>query len=252
MALKAVKYSLYFLIVLFAGTGSAEEGHIVDLERYFPDEIGMSWTYQGTIDEKIQQIATYTNISTVKGVMKKDGVEVKIFTQSNQANDGPAEQYFSRNEDSIVYHGGKPTTPFEGRLVPYLVVQFPLRVGESFTQVQKAGIPFGQDLDGDGIEELADVVATVTVEGFETVSTPAGLFEKALKLGGLMKIKLTLSKNNEAFELIDKTINWFALDIGMIKGSETIEFPEVDNIPATATVIHEVLSTMPEKGTLSP
>ncbi|MFQ5589180.1 MAG: hypothetical protein ACE5F7_10105 [Nitrospiria bacterium] len=234
-----------FLVALHV-PGAVAEGPIPDIERYFPDDIGMRWTYQGAIDDKVQKIATYTNVSTVKGTMKKDGVEVKVITESNQANQGPAERYFSRNEDSIVYHGGEPSTPFEDRLVPYLVMQFPLSVGESFVQVEKKAVPYGQDLDGDGIEELAEVSASVTAAGFETVSVPAGLFKNALKLTGLMKIKLTLSKTNEQFELIDKTANWFARDIGMVKGIETIEFPEVDNIPATATVIKEDLSVLPQ------
>ncbi len=248
--MKVMNIIVIALLMTSTLTANAEEGPIPELERYFPDEIGMRWTYEGTIDEKVQKIATYTNVSTVKGTTRKDGVEVKIFTESNQANQGPAEHYFSRNDDSVVYHGGEPTTPFESKLVPYLVMQFPLRVGQSFTQVEKSAVPYGQDLDGDGIEELAAVMAKVTVEGFEAVSVPAGRFEKALKLTGLMKIKLTLSKNNELFELVDETTSWFARDIGMVKGIETIKFPAVDTIPATSTVIKEALSALPEKNTV--
>lgn len=238
-----------FLVVLFllSSTGGAQAlTPIKDIERYFPDEIGMRWTYEGTIEEKIQQIAFFTNVSTVKGTIRKDGVEVKVFTESNQGNQGPAENYFSRNEDSIVYHGGEPTTEFEEKLVPYLVMQFPLQVGESFTQVEKKAIPFGRDLDEDGIEELAEVKAMVTVVGFETVSVPAGVFKDALRLNGLMSIRFTLSSSNEVVELVDKTETWFVLNVGMVKGVETIEFPEIGTIPETVSVIKEVLTTLPE------
>ncbi|VAX29978.1 hypothetical protein MNBD_NITROSPIRAE01-2084 [hydrothermal vent metagenome] len=239
----------YVLLGIFlnALTSANAASPIKDAGRYFPDDIGLTWTYEGTIEEKIQQIATYTNMTTVKGTTKKDGVKVTIFTESNKGNQGPSESYFSRNTDSIVYHGGEPTTTFEEKLVPYLVMQFPLHEGESFIQVEKKTIPFGADLDQDGIEELAEVKADITVAGYETVSVPAGIFKDALKLNGLMTIQFTLSKDNTVVELTDKTTTWFALDLGMVKSLETVEFPEIGTIPKTSTVIKEVLKSLPEK-----
>ncbi len=242
-------FFFYVLMAIFlnALTSANAAPPIKDAGRYFPDDIGMTWTYEGIIEEKIQQIATYTNITTVKGTTKKDGVKVTTFTESNKGNQGPSESYFSRNTDSIVYHGGEPTTTFEEKLVPYLVMQFPLYEGKSFIQVEKKTIPFGADLDQDGIEELAEVKADITVAGYETVSVPAGVFKNALKLNGLMTIKFTLSKDNTVVELTDKTTTWFALDLGMVKSLETVEFPEIGTIPQTSTVIKEVLKTMPKK-----
>ncbi len=245
------KTSFFFYVVLgiFLTTWTSANAAppIKDAGRYFPDKIGLTWTYEGTIEEKIQQIATYENITIVKGMSKKDGVEVTIFTESNKANQGFSESYLSRNADSIVYHGGEPTTAFEEKLVPYLVMKFPLHEGESFTQVEKKTIPFGTDLDQDGIEELAEVKAELSVAGFETVSVPAGVFKDALKLTGLMTIKFTLSKDNSVVELTDKTTTWFAQDIGMVKTIETVEFPKIGPIPKTSTVIKEMLKEMPKK-----
>jgi len=238
---------LLVLSLLLSSVGAKAGEPIKDADRYFPDEVGMRWTYEGTIEEKIQQIATYTNITTVKGFMQKDGVKVTVFTESNEGNQGPSESYFSRNEDSIVYHGGDPTTAFEEKLVPYLVMKFPLHLGESFGQVEKKAIPFGRDLDEDGIEELAEVKAEVTAAAFETVSVPAGVFKNAFRLDGFMTIRFTLSTNNKVVELVDKTTTWFALDIGMVKAIETIAFPEIGPIPETSSVIKEVLKIPPKK-----
>lgn len=239
----------YVLIgVLFNSfTLANAETPLQDAKRYFPDAIGMRWTYEGTIEEKIQQIATYTNITTVKGTTKKDGVKVRIFTESNKGNQGPSESYFSRNADSIVYHGSDPTTAFEEKLVPFLVMKFPLHLDESFVQVEKKSIPFGRDLDQDGIEELVEVKAEATIVGYETVSVPAGVFKDALKITGLMTIRFTLSANNAVVELIDNTTTWLALDVGMVKSIETIAFPEIGPIPQTSTVIKEMLKKMPER-----
>lgn len=237
----------FVLLGLLSTVNAQSASPIEDAGRYFPDDIGMRWTYEGTIEEKIQQIATFTNIATIKGFTKKDGVKVTIVTESNEGNQGPSESYFSRNADSIVYHGGEPTTAFEEKLVPYLVMKFPLHPGESFVQLEKKAIPFGRDLDQDGIEELAEVKAEITVAGFETVSVPAGVFKNAFKLNGFMSIKFTLSANNEVVELTDKTTTWFALDVGMVKSIETVEFPEIGLIPQTSSVIKEVLKSMPER-----
>ncbi len=246
---KKTPISFYMLLGVFLNTLASANAAppIKDSGRYFPDDIGLTWTYEGTIEEKIQKIATYANITTVKGTTKKDGVKVTIFTESNKANQGFSESYFSRNTDSIVYHGGDPTTTFEEKLVPYLVMQFPLHEGESFVQVEKKTIPFGADLDQDGIEELAEVKADITVTGYETVSVPAGVFKDALKLNGLMTIQFTLSKDNTVVELTDKTTTWFALDVGMVKSLETVEFPQIGTIPKTSTVIKEMLKTMPKQ-----
>lgn len=247
--LKKSPLFFYVLSGLLVGTAASLNAAppVKDAGRYFPDEVGMRWTYEGTIEEKIQQIATFTNITTVKGFKQKDGVNVIVFTESNEGNQGPSQSYFSRNADSIVYHGGEPTTAFEEKLVPYLVMKFPLHVGESFVQVEKKAVPFGRDLDQDGIEELAEVKAEVTVAGFETVSVPAGVFKDAFKLNGFMSIKFTLSSNNTVVELTDKTTTWFALDVGMVKSIETVAFPEIGPIPKTSSVIKEVLKIMPEK-----
>ncbi|MDC4222750.1 MAG: hypothetical protein MPW15_00525 [Candidatus Manganitrophus sp.] len=108
---------------------------------------------------------------------------MKIFTESNQADEGPAESYFFRDKEGISYFGGQPTTPFESQLVPYRVIRFPLILNKPFSQIDKS-ISFGRDLDEDGKEETAVVQAEIVARGFETVSVPAGVFKDSLKLEG--------------------------------------------------------------------
>jgi len=215
---------------------------IGNIERYFPDEVGMTWTYQGTIADDVMRIATYTNVSTVSGLAKKNGVSVKVFQETNQANEGPSESYFLMDAKGIDYHGGEPTTEFENQLIPYRIIQFDLALHQPFSQLNKRGISFGRDYDQDGIDEMADVYAEITAEGFETVSVPAGVFNNALKMKGLMVIRLTLSDSGEVVHIIDRTHTWFALDVGTVKGVESIEFPQFEGLPPLSTVITESLS----------
>jgi len=241
---------IFFMMVLFISadplTNEPFMGEIPEIENYFPDEIGRRWIYQGSIADGVQQISSYTNTTIVQGIIKKKGREVKLFSETNQANQGPAERYFEKKQEGLFYYGGSPSTLFEGRLIPYPLLHFPLTLHEAFTQLKKTGIPFGRDLDQDGIEEMADVTATAVADSFESVSVPAGLFKNALKIKAIMTIRLFLSGGGEPVELLDKTINWFALGIGMVKGIESVEFPAIGSLPSTATVIREQLSSYSE------
>lgn len=244
MRLKTLQAVLFSFTLLLVGTvGRTEEAApIQNIERYFPDEVGLTWTFSGSIADQVQRVSTYTNVAAVKGTAEKNGVKVKIFTESNQANDGPAESYFFRDGNGIVYHGGDPTTPFETQLVPYRVIRFPLALHQPFPQIQKRSIAFGQDLDNDGKEEQADVYAEITAASFETVSVPAGTFKDCLKLQGSLIVQVTLSKDQKVVQMIDKTTNWFAPGIGMIKGVEKIEYPSVDGSNPTGSIITEELT----------
>ncbi|TAK02035.1 MAG: hypothetical protein EPO39_13755 [Candidatus Manganitrophaceae bacterium] len=232
---------LLVILLSWISFARAEESPVANVERYFPDEVGMSWSYRGSVTDQVQRVGAYINHAAVKGTVEKKGTPVKVFTESNQANEGPAESYFVRDKDGISYYGGDPTTPFESQLVPYRVIRFPLTLKKPFSQLDKS-ISFGKDLDEDGQEEQAVVKAEIIATGFETVSVPAGVFKESLKLEGTMKIYITLSSNGKTLLMTDKTTNWFAPDVGMVKGIERTEFPSVDGSNPTGTIITEELS----------
>ena len=244
MQRRIVKWVLItFMLLLIGRTGETEEvSPIHDVERYFPDDVGLSWTFTGTVADQIQKVATYTNVATVKGTAEKNGVQVKVFSETNQANEGPTDSYFFRDKNGIVYHGGDPTTPFENQLVPYRVIRFPMALHQTFSQLQKNDISFGQDLDNDGQEEQAQVRAEITPASLETVSVPAGVFKDCLKLQGTLIVQVTLSSNRKVVQMIDKTTNWFAPGVGLIKGVEKIEYPVVDGSNPTGSIITEELT----------
>ncbi len=213
------------------------------IEDYFKEKVGMTWTYEGSVADEVMKISAYTNIATIKGIIQVDGVPALIFSETNQGNKGPSLSYFSTGDLGLVYHGGEPTSDFEGRLIPYAVIPFPMQFNKKFIQFEKKGVPFGRDFDHDGIDELADVSASVVAEAYETVSVPNGVYHNALKLRGTMVISLRLSgsKVSKRVEIIDRTTTWLALGVGMVKGIESIEFPAVGDLPATTTVTSEML-----------
>lgn len=250
MRLKAFQILLCASLLLFISAARAEQGGpspgnekpIADIERYFPDEVGLKWTYRGTVADQVQRVATYTNIAEVKRTAEIGGVQVKVFTESNQANEGPAESYFFRDRNGITYYGGEPTTPLETAIVPYRVIRFPVIMRKAFPQIDKSGIGFGRDLDSDGKDEESDIIAQITAIGFETITVPAGTFKDCLKLQGVMTLQITLSSNNKVVQMLDSTTNWFAPGVGLIKGVEKTEFPPLDGGNPIGTIISEELT----------
>lgn len=240
------------LFLLTSPMASGREGDpIREIARYFPDEVGRTWKYEGSVLDDVQRIVSYTNIAAVEKTVDQNGVEVMVFTETNQGNHGPSKSFFSRDMKGIVYHGGEPTTLFERQLVPYQVIEFPMIFHRSYSQIEKKKVPFGLDLDHDGKDERADVSARVVAKKFETVSVPAGVFQDSLKIVGTLVIRITLSGNQEVVRMIDQRSNWFVMDIGLIKGVERTSFPRIEGFPRSNSLITEVLSEYSPKESLS-
>jgi len=226
-----------------------ESREVQQIEAYFPNTVGMTWTYTGTVANKVLKVKTYTNIATVEDIIQVDGVPAIIFSETNQGNKGPSKSYFSMGEMGIVYHGGEPPSDFENQLIPYSVIPFPIRFQQKFIQLEKKDVDFGHDIDQDGINERADVSASVVAESYETIAVPAGVYKNALKLRGKMVITLKLSDSqvSQQVEIIDRTTTWLVPGIGMVKGIESIEFPGVGEVSGTTSVTTELLTKFSEK-----
>lgn len=240
--------SLFLLLIaIHAGAATLappaeNEKPVADIERYFPDEVGLKWSYRGTVADKVQRVATYTNNAAVKGTAEKKGAKVKVFTETNQANEGPAESYFLRDPKGIFYYGAEPTTPLEKAIVPYRVIRFPITIHQTYSQIERSGVSFGRDLDNDGQDEMSDVSAQIVAVGLETISVPAGTFKDCLKLQGTMTLQITLSSSHKVVQMIDTTTNWFAPGVGLVKGIEKTEFPSVEGSNPGGTLITEELT----------
>ncbi|MBI3358597.1 MAG: hypothetical protein HY037_03280 [Nitrospirae bacterium] len=233
---------LLIVILVTPIAGANKEAPILDSERYFPDDIGLQWTYSGSVADQIQRVSDYTNTAIVKGKTQKRGVPVVVFWESNQSNRGQAESYLSKNKEGITYFGGNPTTDFETQLVPYRVIQFPIVLGKTVVQVEKRNLTYDLDIDHDGVREKADTRAEVAAVAIETVSTPAGTFRDTIKFQGTMTVWITLSRDKKRMPIVDTTTHWFAKDVGMVKQIEKLTFPEEMAGAPTGTITTEVLT----------
>jgi hypothetical protein len=224
---------------------------VQNTEEFFPDEIGSVWRYTGrTRSETIERIGdlTFTNDVTAIGTSNVKGETVKIFRETNQGNKGPTDGYFRRDKTGITYFGSQPTTPFEQQLIPYRVLVFPLAIDGRFRQLDKKNVDMQADLDGDGHNERADVVADVWVVGYSPVTVGAGSFQNALQIEATMTITMTMSKDGRVVVSKDKITSWFVRGIGLVKYIEVVEALPTLETRAELTHISEELESYTLKG----
>lgn len=222
----------------------AESESITYADEYFPDATGSRWKYRGYVEEgPLQKIAGkgFANVSTVQGVENLKGVTVKVFHDTNPGDHGPSDSYYRRDAVGIVYYGSRPGTPLEKQLVPYQIVRFPLVIPSSFQQFDRRGVTIGTDLDGDEQDERADVEATVTMMGKETVSVPAGSYQDAIRIEARMRMEVSLSGSQRKVYGTDVMTAWFARGVGLIKYVERQELPPVQTDRGFITEITEEL-----------
>jgi hypothetical protein len=220
-------------------------------EEYFPDSLGSVWEYVGyTHTEKIEHISqvTFKNEVTTIGTSNMNGVTVKIFRETNQGNKGPTDGFFRRDDTGIVYHGSRPTTPFEQQLVPYRILNFPLVLGMTFQQLNKTNVDMQADLDGDGQHERGNVVADARIVGYEPVTVGAGAFPEALRIDAVMTLSVTMSKTRHLAVSQDRISSWFVRGVGLVKYEEIIEAPPVLETRGAVTYLSEELESYTIKG----
>jgi hypothetical protein len=190
-----------------------------DIGNYIPLDRPMSWTYQGTEQSTGQPPVSYSNAATIAGTKMVNGVLTTVLSQTNPLNsDRSIDSYYTEDSRGVTFHGDNDTpdvlTP---QLVPYLSERFPLGTGSSFEEVNRKGLDFGEDLDGDGKNEKIDILSIVTVLGFESVSVPAGLFPNCAKVETTNTLKAIASSNGATVSLIvDQTV-WYAPGVGPVK-----------------------------------
>ncbi|MDR4484052.1 MAG: hypothetical protein R3B95_12695 [Nitrospirales bacterium] len=224
------------LVSLPVGVHSAVSAKFV-LEKsheYFPDHVGNEWVYQGTMIEggmvQIKNEDTrFTNVSKVTGKEIIEGVEVTVFHDTNPGNQGPSDSYYRRDAAGIRYYGSNPGTTLERQLVPYQIVRFPIEGPSSFEQFHRKGVDFGMDVDRDGEKETVDIIATVSVQGQDTVVVPAGVFPDAIRLEAKMIMQVYLSESGESIQGTDTMTAWFARGVGLLKYIERQIIPSIQS-----------------------
>jgi len=190
-----------------------------DVGNYFPFTQGNVWNMQGTRTETGQPTITFQNVHTITGTKLIGPITATVFSESNNAGSGtPEDEYLTKETTGITFRGNNdPTDTITPQVIPYQEVQFPLQVGASFHPVTKNGLDFGQDLDGDGKNESANITSQVTVIGFETVAVPAGSFANTIQINIQLTTTVFPSKNGSPVTARGTITLWHAPGVGTVK-----------------------------------
>jgi hypothetical protein len=186
-----------------------------DIGNYFPIVQGASWTYKGTDIINSSAPTAFTNVMTVSGTQNVNGVTTTVFSESNPLNTGTPDTSLLQMTNRGVYEW---TDVASGTLSnPYYILQFPIRLGALFKQLDNVHLAAWGDLDGDGINEAATVNSEATVAGFENITVVAGAFSNAAKVITTAKFSGSISSNGTGYLVTITMMEWYAPGIGLVK-----------------------------------
>lgn len=184
--------------------------------NYYPVTAGSTWVYN--VSSSTPNTPT-TCTQTVTGTQVFKGTNATVLQDNCFAINGAETlNYYSKTARAYTFLGNNDSTdPVTQAATPLDEMRF----DGSFSAtplVEKTNIDSGQDLDGDRRNELVDVRATGTVEGFETLTIAAGTFRNTARIKLLVTttIKPTAAGNSPV--TVTSTIfEWRAPDVGLVQ-----------------------------------
>ena len=212
-------------------SAAAEEGQTTqgpgDVGNYFPFAQGNIWNFRGSHAETGQPTINFQDVLKITGTKFLGSVAATVFSRSTPDGSGtPKDAYLTKETTGITYRGNNdPRDTITPHVVPYQEVQFPLHVGASFHPITKSSLNFGQDLDGDGTNETANLTSQVTVIDVETVTVPAGTFPNTVQIQSQLSFTVSLSKSGSAATAQQTQTMWLAPGIGPVKRHSVTQFP---------------------------
>lgn len=212
----------YFgLVVVFAltacggggGTGGGTTPQTLTMQesqRYFPFNDGNLWVSQEVDTLNGAMTASFTRVSQRAGTKLVGGVISSVISVTELPYGSVYENYLVKDNNGI-------SCPSSTVIGAYRLVNFPLQVGAAFRQIDKTGVDYGRDLDGDGINERLDITTDVVVRGIEAQTTAAGTFPNCLRLETTVTETMTYSRNGARITATGVDTTWYAQDIGPVK-----------------------------------
>lgn len=193
-------------------------------EEYFPSEVGDSWAYVIRTTGRSSLPDVY---GTVIQVTQKTGVpgdETIVFRESNVSGSGSSgETTRSRTAKRIRFLASNGAyDPLDSRIGAYDEVRFPARPGRRFVAMRDRAVGLGEDLDGDGRNEIARVTVSVVLRRAKSVSTEAGAFASCLRQDLYLDFVVTGSRTGKTVRVPARQTHWFAPGVGRVKTRTTV------------------------------
>lgn len=176
---------------------------------YFPLAVGDRWSYLG---------AGARSSARVTGTRIAGGTEVFVM-RFDEPGESSEEQYVK--SAAGVYMVPQDTADaFDRALAAVPVLKLPIVAGETFVPLDRTLANYA-DFDGDGRQESIALYATVTVVGFETVTTPAGTWSNVAHTRTVFRQTVTLTTTNQPFVVTLTSDDWYAPDVGPVRNVTT-------------------------------
>ena len=212
------------------GGGSAPLGNTVppmsgpgDVEAFFPDATGNTWYYDATSTASAGPPTRYFDTVTVTGRKSVLGQPASVFVESSTDSPGAKlESYYYKNDGGVAYMGdGDPSDTLSMAVAPYIEALFPVAAA-TVSKLTKTAVSFGDDLDGDAVNETVDLSLDVTIAGFERLDTQLGSFPRTVHGTETITGTVTLSKDRSKtpFKLTQDV--WSAPHAGIIRRTTSV------------------------------
>jgi hypothetical protein len=237
----AADTSLTTFIAAAAQPGNTSQG-ASDIGNFFPFDQGSTWRYRNT-----KPIGSYetTVAITGQGAAPINGVTSTISNETNpDGTNQPQKSYGVKDNSGITSYGNDdPTDNITLQLAPYRSVRFPLTPGTTVVLVERSGLNFGEDLDGDRINETFGVKLLQEVVGMEAVTVPAGTFPNSLRIEFTAIVTASFSRTGGQATVIGSDTVWQVSGVGTVKEVVTVvKSPMNPPTPETRVLVGYVVN----------
>lgn len=195
-----------------------------ETKNYLLLEQGNQWRYLGKADDGGVG-AEYYNSVAVTGTKPLLWGNATILSESNPGYLGyPEQNYLILDESQLLYAGNNdPQDLITPQVIPYKLLNFPVLIGDSFTQIDNKNLDYGEDLDGDALNEKAGVTSTVSIIGKENLTLAIGTFADCVTSRQDEQVKVTLSRNGQSAKAVAREDTWYCPDVGLAKKISQID-----------------------------
>lgn len=201
------------------GGGAVDDGSgppPVGTTEYFPLALGDRW---------ISREGGTVGFITTRVTAVQDSGGTQAITVTQFTIDGQRQEVQLRRDAGGVYLLPAADDPVYLRsLGPLLQMKLPVREGETYTQIPATVVDLGEDLDGDGRSEMAQIASSITVVGLVPVTLPdIGTLDHVAHLRTTLTLAVTLSLSGDTQTVVTTSDDYYAPNIGPVKSVVAIE-----------------------------
>lgn len=177
----------------------------------FPLSVGNRWE----MDYQDSRFSSYTRVYEVAGSVNTDGSTSYLMRRDGQAGTDVIYQHPPTGVLRLPAPGDEDQTP-------QLVVKLPLHVGDSWVNKNETR-DYGEDVNGDGVNEVETVTDDGDVTAIERVVTPAGTFDESYVVtSGSSWIVSNPVTNEEYYASYTTVRENYVVGIGVVSRDVTI------------------------------